>query len=187
MEASVCPKYHRSCFPRWFKTKYSQRAVNRTSHILILLSQASLDQKYLPYILKVKSMQRPGTEAIRTQIQLSKPKREITKIKIANSQNTKRTYDSPSDQLFPKRWPPSNSYRTKNNMNTRKVKRHRNSDTKNRQQRTTTKLLRNKLLWWWEGGGLKLVLGRQPRPQFLKWYKKFSRLFGSHDNPLTRQ
>ena len=30
--------------------------------------------------------------------------------------------------------------RTKNNMNTRKVKSHRNSDTKNRQQNTTTKL-----------------------------------------------
>ena len=34
-------------------------------------------------------MQRPGTEAIRTQIQPSKLKREITK--ITNSQNTKRT------------------------------------------------------------------------------------------------
>ena len=45
----------------------------------------------------------------------------------------------PSEQLFPKRWPLSNRNRTKNNMNTPKVKRHRNSDTKNRQQRTTTK------------------------------------------------
>ena len=35
-------------------------------------------------------MQRPGTGASRTQIQPSKPKREITK--ITNSQNTKRTY-----------------------------------------------------------------------------------------------
>ena len=34
-------------------------------------------------------MQKPGTEAIRTQIQPSKPKREITK--ITNIQNTKRT------------------------------------------------------------------------------------------------
>ena len=42
---------------------------------------------------KVKSMQRSGT---------SKPKREITK--ITNSQNTKRTYGQPSEQLFPK-WP----------------------------------------------------------------------------------
>ena len=79
---------------------------------------------------KVKRMQRSGTEAIRSQNNPSNPKREITK--IANSQNTK--------QLFPKRWPLSNPNRTKNNMNTRKVKRHRNTDTKNRQQRTTTKL-----------------------------------------------
>ena len=86
---------------------------------------------------KVKSMQRSGTEAIRTQIQPSKPKREISK--ITNSQNTTRTYGQPSEQLFPKRLPLSNPNRTKNNMNTRKVKRHRNSDTKSRQQRTKTK------------------------------------------------
>ena len=75
-------------------------------------------------------MQRSGTEAIITQPQPSKPKREITN--ITNSQNTKRTYGQPSEQLFPKRWPLSNRNRTKNNMNTRKVKRHQNSDTKNR-------------------------------------------------------
>ena len=40
--------------------------------------------------VKVKSMQRPGTEAIRTQIKPSKPKPEITK--ITNSRNTNRTY-----------------------------------------------------------------------------------------------
>ena len=40
------------------------------------------------WAVKVKSVQRPGTEAIRTQIQPSKPKREITK--STNSQNTKR-------------------------------------------------------------------------------------------------
>ena len=84
-------------------------------------------------------MQRPGTEAIRTKIQPSKPKREITK--ITNGQNIMSTDGQPSEQLFPKRWPLSNPNRTKNNMNTSKVKRHRNSDTKNRQQRTTTKLL----------------------------------------------
>ena len=50
--------------------------------------------------VKVKSMQRPGTEAIRTQILPSIPKREITK--ITNNQNTKRTYGQPSEQLFPK-------------------------------------------------------------------------------------
>ena len=41
----------------------------------------------------------------------------------------------------------------------------------------------NELLW----GGLTLVLRPQPHPQFLKWYKTFIWLFGSHDNPLTRQ
>ena len=44
-------------------------------------------------------MQRSGTEAIRTQIQPSKPKWKITN--ITNSQNTKRTYGQPSEQLFP--------------------------------------------------------------------------------------
>ena len=48
--------------------------------------------KYYP-ILKVKSMQRSGTVAIRTKIQ----QREITK--ITNSQNTMRTYGQPSEQL----------------------------------------------------------------------------------------
>ena len=42
-------------------------------------------------ITKVKSLQRSGTEAIRTKIQPSKPKRKITN--ITNSQNTKRTYE----------------------------------------------------------------------------------------------
>ena len=63
-----------------------------------------------------KYAKRPETETIRTQIKPSKPEREITK--ITNSQNIKRTYG----QLFPKRWPQSNQNRTKNNMNTRKVK-----------------------------------------------------------------
>ena len=66
--------------------------------------------------IRVKGMQRSRTEAIRTQIQPSKPKRKITK--ITKSQNTKRTYGQPSEQLFPKRWPLSNPNRTKNNMNT---------------------------------------------------------------------
>ena len=101
-------------------------------------------------IKKVKSMQRSGTEAIRTQIQPSKPNREITN--ITNSQNTKRTYGQPSEQLFPKRWQLSNRNGTKNNMNTHKVKRQQNPDTKNRQQRTTTKYrldtVSNELLGW---------------------------------------
>ena len=46
---------------------------------------------------RVKSMQRSGSEAIRTQLQPLKPKREITN--ITNSQNTKRTYGQPSEQL----------------------------------------------------------------------------------------
>ena len=46
-----------------------------------------------------KSMQRSGIEAIRARIQLSKPKQEISN--ITNSQNTKRTYGQPIEQLFP--------------------------------------------------------------------------------------
>ena len=67
-----------------------------------------------------KSMQRPGSEAIRTKIQSSKPK--ITK--ITNSQNTKRKYGQPSEQLFPKRGR-SATHKIKPH-----TKRHRNSDTK---------------------------------------------------------
>ena len=75
------------------------------------------------HLLKsAKSIQRSRTEAIRTQIKPSKPTWEITK--ITKSQNTKRTYGQPSEQLFPKWWPLSNPNRTKNNMNTHKVKRH---------------------------------------------------------------
>ena len=47
---------------------------------------------------KVKSMQRSGTEGIRTQIQPSKPKREKSKIKY--NQNTRRTYGQPNEQLI---------------------------------------------------------------------------------------
>ena len=56
-------------------------------------------------------MQRSGTKAIRTQLKPSKPKQEITN--ITNKQNAKRTYDQPSEQLFPKRWPLSNRNRPK--------------------------------------------------------------------------
>ena len=59
----------------------------------------------------------------------SEPKSSPQITKITNSQNTKRLYGQPSEQLFPKRWPLSNPNRTKN-INTRKVKRHQNSDTK---------------------------------------------------------
>ena len=111
---------------------------------LVLKSNDALAQPLRLKILQffymktgVKSMHGSRTEANSTQIQPSNQRREITN--ITNSQDTKRTYGQRSEQLFPKRWPPSNRNRTKNNMNTYKVKRHRNSDTKNRQQRTTTK------------------------------------------------
>ena len=69
---------------------------------------------------------------------------------------------------------------------THKVKRHRNSDTKTGQQRTQQNyrldMVDNELRG---GGGLKLVSRAQPNLQFLKWYIRFSWLFGSHDNPLT--
>ena len=73
--------------------------------------------------IRVKRMQRSETDAIKTQIKHSKPKREISN--ITNNQNTKRTYGQPSEQLFPKRWSLSNRNRTKSNMNTQKVKCHR--------------------------------------------------------------
>ena len=49
-------------------------------------------------LVKVKGMQRSGTEAIRTQTQPSKPKREITN--ITNCQNTKRTYGQPRNMYL---------------------------------------------------------------------------------------
>ena len=79
-------------------------------------------------VLKAESMQRPGTEATRTQIQPHKPKRKTTN--ATNSQNIKRTHGQQSELPPPKRWPLSNRNRTKNNTNTRKVKHHRNPDTK---------------------------------------------------------
>ena len=51
--------------------------------------------KVTPMSLKVNSLQGSGNEAIRTQIQPPKPKREITN--ITNSQNTKRTYGQDFD------------------------------------------------------------------------------------------
>ena len=69
-------------------------------------------------------------------------------------------------------------------MNTRKKKRHRNSDTKTGNREPQQNFRIGTVLL---GGGLRLVLRAQPHPHFLKWYKTFSWLFGSHDNPLTRQ
>ena len=125
-------------------------------------------------------MQRSGTEAIRTQIQPSKPKREITY--IANRQNTKRTYGQLSEQLFPKGWSLSNRNRTKNNNDTRKVKRHQTLTPKQATENhnKTTAPERPATNHW----GPKPALRAQPHPQFLKWHKTFSWPPGSHDNPL---
>ena len=83
----------------------------------------------------------------------SKPKREITN--ITNSQNTKRTYGQPSEQLFSKWWPLSIRNRFKNNMNTRKVLCHRNSDTKtgSTNHYKTTTLERSVMKYFGGGGG----------------------------------
>ena len=104
-------------------------------------------------IIEVKSMQRSGTEATRTEIQPSKPKWEITY--ITNCQNTRRTH-RPSEQLFPKRWPLSNRNRTKKIMNSHKVKCHRNSKTGNRESHQNYRLgtVSNELL-----GGLNMFYG----------------------------
>ena len=75
------------------------------------------------------------------------------------------------NRVSTKRWPLSNPNRIKSNMNTRKMKRHRNYGTKtgNRepQQKYRLGTVSNELLG---GGGLKLVLREQPHSQFLKWY-----------------
>ena len=54
----------------------TEEGARDTAHMI-----ANKDTQYwMEVLLKVKSMQRSGTEAIRTQIQSSKPKREITNI-----------------------------------------------------------------------------------------------------------
>ena len=88
-------------------------------------------------------MQRPETEAIRTQIQPTKPKREITKLHIVKIQ---KESGQPSDQLFLKRWPLSNPNRTKNNMNTCKVKRHKKTGNREPQQNNCLGTVSNELL-----------------------------------------
>ena len=73
---------------------------------------------------------------------------------ITNSQNTKRTYSQPSARQFRERWPHSNRNRTKN-MNTHKVKHHRNSDTKKQvTENQTTALERSVMKILWVGGAL---------------------------------
>ena len=118
-------------------------------------------------------MQRSGSEAIRTQSQPSKEKREITH--ITNSKTSKRTNGQPSEQLFPIRWPLSNRNRTKNNMNTQKTKRHQKlTPEQATENHTKTTTLEQSVMNYWGGGGLKHVLRRQTHPQALKWYKTFS-------------
>ena len=89
---------------------------------------------------KSKMYKTPETEAIRTQIQPSKPKREITN--VTNSQNTERSYCQPSEQLYPKRWPLSKRNRTKNDMKILEVKCHKilTSKTGNREPQQKKKL-----------------------------------------------
>ena len=77
------------------RTAFNQYIVNPTCK----LRHAAHETRQ--HFVGVKSMQRSGTEAIRTQIQPSKPIREITN--ITNRQNTKRT-----NGPIPKRWPLSN-------------------------------------------------------------------------------
>ena len=92
-----------------------------------------------------------------------------------------------SELLFHKRWQLSNTTRTRNNINTRKVKRHRNSDTKigNRepQQNNRFGTVSTELL-----GGFNWFDGpTSPSVSVVVQSKTFSWLFGSLDNPLTRQ
>ena len=111
--------YHtRNCILLYVLYIVNDTTISQPSNYHLHAPKKSLKSAYLHSVrIKVKNMQRSGTEAIRTQIQPSKPKREITK--ITNSQNTKRTYGQRSAQLFPKRCPLSNRNRTKNNTNTR--------------------------------------------------------------------
>ena len=87
-------------------------------------------------------MQRSGTEAIRAQIQPSKL--QIVKIQSEYMVNRVSSY-------FPKggpQQPKPNLYHM--NTGTRKVKRHRNSDTKNREpQNKITASERPVMNYWW--------------------------------------
>ena len=66
---------------------------------LYLLHTGVLDS-FCIFVGRDKNMQRSGTEAIRTQIQPSKPKREITK--ITNSQKKKEHMVNRLSSYFPK-------------------------------------------------------------------------------------
>ena len=72
-------------------------------------------------------------------------------------------------------------------MNTHKLKRQRNSDTKTGngepQHNYRLRTVRNEFLGG--GGGAETSFTVPTSP--VQWYKTFSWLFGSHDNPLTLQ
>ena len=96
---------------------------------------------------KLKSVQRSGTEVIRTQLQPSKRIREILKlVKIQREHMV-----NPVSSYCPKGGH-SATETEKNNMNTRKVKRHRNSDTKtcNREPQQSYRI--GTVMNYWGGG-----------------------------------
>ena len=69
---------------------------------------------------------------------------------------------------FSKRWPLSNRTRTKHNINTHKVKRHRNLTPKTGRREPQQNCRLGTIT-----RGPKLDLRAQPQPQFLKRYKTF--------------
>ena len=63
--------------------------VDLTKHYIVYAHAHRQGVSVVVVLLKVKSMQRPGTEAIRTQIKPSKSKREITKVtKVIRHRNS---------------------------------------------------------------------------------------------------
>ena len=72
-------------------------------------------------------------------------------------------------------------------MNTHNCHRNTESPKQATDNLVRTTALERSVMHYWRGWGLKLVLRAQTHSQFMKWYKTFIWLFGSHDNPLTRQ
>ena len=120
-------------------------------------------------------MQRSGTETIRTQIQPSKLSRKITN--ITNVKIQREYMVNRVSSYFPKGGHSATETELKQYKHTYLVPRHRNSEQETENHNKTTALERSVMNYW----GIKHVLRRQPRPQFLKWYKTFRWLFGSHD------